>query len=270
MSNLNAADEFVVAQYNRRWQLVLFSPDTQESRVVARSDRPVRDYRLGSIALTADGTRAALAWDARGSKSGHRIGHLDIVTLTEGQSERTGLTVCSERMAWMPGDRELVVEVLIPMAEALALPGTSEWTPVEERRGSVSGIVAYDPDSGSMRALAAGHAPVLGGDGSCILSQLADGSYALTDVSTGATARVEWPGDHAGPVAIWCATRVLYYGLPTAGRAVISTPHYSPMVGPRELPDIKVADVSTGAFATLLEGVDVRHALSFTHRPWQR
>jgi len=265
VSNVDAAGEFVFVQYSRPWRMTRVSAASGESHVVAESARPVRDYVIGAIALAADGSRAALAWDAERRPDARLAGHLDVVKLADGDSFPTAVTVFSEHMGWLPGDRELVVEVLLPKEEAGAMAGDVSWARVDDDQ--VSAIVALDPDTGAMRSIARGHAPVLDAEGACVLSRLDDGSYLRTELPSGRESAWAWPGDHGGPLAVACDGHVVYLGLPTEGRPVIETRYYSPAVGARELPDIKLADPTTGEFATLVEGVDVRHPLSFSLRP---
>jgi hypothetical protein len=61
-----------------------------------------------------------------------------------------------------------------------------------------------------------------------------------------------------GPLAASCGRYVVYRAYPTEGRAEGHTSNNSPLVEPKELQTIKVADVATGGFATISGGVDPR------------
>jgi len=56
---------------------------------------------------------------------------------------------------------------------------------------------------------------------------------------------------------------VLYWSLPTAGAPARFTKNNSPLVGPKPMPTIKLAEIRSQRFQTVLPYIDPRDRLSF-------
>ena len=60
--------------------------------------------------------------------------------------------------------------------------------------------------------------------------------------------------------------KVLYWALPTDGATAAFTGRNSPMVGPKQLLSLKVADLDSGAFATVYADLDPRARVGYGDR----
>jgi hypothetical protein len=56
---------------------------------------------------------------------------------------------------------------------------------------------------------------------------------------------------------------VIYWGLPTAGTNIAYTKNNSPLSGPKEMLTIKIAEINTTKFQTIVPYIDPRKAVSF-------
>ena len=85
----------------------------------------------------------------------------------------------------------------------------------------------------------------------------------MVDVEAGRSEPARWPGDSGSPLALTADGLVLYWGLPTEGAPPEFTRVYSSAVGPRTMKTLKVADLSSQRFETILPSVDPRRNVSF-------
>lgn len=96
-----------------------------------------------------------------------------------------------------------------------------------------------------------------------LLVRDSDNRWRQVEVETGRSRPVAWPGDAGGAIALTGDGLVAYWGLPTSGSPPDFTRGYSTAVGPRPMKTVKVAELSTGRFETILPSVDPRRELSF-------
>ena len=82
-------------------------------------------------------------------------------------------------------------------------------------------------------------------------------------METGDSKRVRWPGDAQGTIGAPSQKLVLYWGWPTDGTAIEYTEHYSPLGGPKPMLTIKVAEVNSAKFCTVVPYLDPRAQVSF-------
>jgi len=119
-------------------------------------------------------------------------------------------------------------------------------------------IHILDIQSGETRFLSLGWIPVVSADGKTVFTGgwVSDSTDDLklvwrsVDVSSGAAARLTWPGDAGGLIANPSDDLVLYWGLPTAGAKI------------QQL-TIKLAVLDSGRFQTVIPTIDPRNPISF-------
>lgn len=217
---------------------------------------------VGSVALSSDGRRAVLAWQCRGSLGGHLLGWLQRVDLETGASEPIGVAACVNKLAFLPGDREVLAGACRQQPGWLAEGDLGQLPAPDEGLD----LTAVDVASGAVRVLAGGCEPVLATDGGSVIFAPSRSEYGLLRLARGSIESVHWPGDLGGPLAFATDDWVAYVGWPTEGADVIATRFFSPTVGPRELGDVKLASLHDGRFVTVHRGVDPRHAIAFSAR----
>ena len=121
-------------------------------------------------------------------------------------------------------------------------------------------VYLVDVRSGVARALHAGMNPVVSTDGAAVLLECA--SAMLVDTSGVNPRGVTLPGDLHRPLALIDGRLVLYWALPTQGTPVLRSPHGSFGAG-TQLVTIKIADLATGRFQTVIPAIDPRWEASF-------
>jgi hypothetical protein len=74
----------------------------------------------------------------------------------------------------------------------------------------------------------------------------------------------KWSGDYwQGAVALLDRDVVVYRGLPTTDVPARYTESNSPIVGPKRMISVRVAQMNSQRFRTLVPYVDPRHVVSF-------
>ena len=72
-----------------------------------------------------------------------------------------------------------------------------------------------------------------------------------------------WPGRWGPIIGFAGPNAILYWGLPTTGVAQQWASVGSPLVRRKHMLTIKIADLSSGEFQTVVEAIDSRHAASY-------
>lgn len=96
-----------------------------------------------------------------------------------------------------------------------------------------------------------------------------DYAWLLLDVERRTTGPLNLPRSTGDVVAVRDGS-VIYWGRPTTGTPVQFTKNNSALRGPKLMLSIKVADVETGRFATLMPYLDPRRQVVFGIRPTGR
>ncbi len=124
-------------------------------------------------------------------------------------------------------------------------------------------VMVFDTGTGLATLLKVGWSPVPTPDGNAILVSNDLREHRLVDLKAGVEKAVRLPGDWMGPIAFVTRDVLLYWGLPTAGSVPQWTGDNSPLVGRKPMGTLKVADIRTGKFKTVLSPVDPRWQVSF-------
>ncbi len=104
------------------------------------------------------------------------------------------------------------------------------------------------------------------GDGSAVyVGRWADNimKWAVVSLADQTAKEVRLLGLYSYIIAAPSADRVLYWAWPTEGDAVRFTARNSPLVGPKELLTVKVANPAAGTFETAIRGLDPPAKVSF-------
>ena len=244
---------------------------------------PEGDLYRQSMALSPDGRTVALVPAAHLLKGpgysprlppGARfhglryVGELMLVDLQTHEFRDAGIEVVDgEPISWSADGRRLLfvraepIEALpAPLAEGIVgdvgHPGPG--VPVVEVR---------DVAGGAITMLAIGLQPLWSPGNRTLLFQPAHDRVATLDLLDHKQGDVVLPGMSTRYEAIVIAyvgpRKVLYWALPTAGADAAFTSGNSPLVGPKQLLSLKVADLDTGAFATVYENLDPRARVGY-------
>ena len=165
----------------------------------------------------------------------------------------------------------IVLHDLVEPVAALPARLAAEVVGDEGRAGQgVPVIEAFDLETHASTMLAIGQQPVWSTDERTLLYQPADDHVAMLDLVDLVRRPVVLPGmsRRYAPIAIAFVAprRVLYWGVPTAGTNPAFTVDNSPLVGPKQMVSLKVADLDTGAFATVYPLLDPRARAGFRAR----
>ncbi len=249
-----------------------------------------RDFAVKTIRLDGGdereefGTRKGGLTDSFAlSPSGKRIAYVGVLTdaqmpgalLTTGPLEiwdtqkktvhRTGITALTEPLSWFPDSRRLAYVELVPktaisqeiaaglQADPKFLGGVEDW-------GSLPVVYLLDADSGKKTFLHLGWSPLVSLDGRSVI--LRWGSYRRLELASGEWTRVRWPGQWLPPIALLPGDLLIFPGLPTAGTKARHIKYGSFRVG-SQLASIKVVELATGRFQTLVDYADPREKFSF-------
>jgi len=134
------------------------------------------------------------------------------------------------------------------------------------------GIYVYDVETGDENFLVSGINPVISPEGNYMIYQVRapklEDSYRIMTLGTGEIIEAQLPGARApysgvAHIGMPGDNLVVYFGLPTEGAEPGFTVRNSPLVGPKAFISIKIADVITGEFQTVLDNVDPRESFSY-------
>lgn len=169
-------------------------------------------------------------------------------------------------ISWFPDERRIAV-VRTTSADDLRKRGL--WPAgfgSSFKAKEVPAVHIVDTASGTSKAVIVGWGPIVSQDGKSIYVEDYDRNSVILDLRTGTSKSVKIPG-HWGPaLALTADGRLIYWGVQTEGakqKATVS----NGLPGPRPMLSIKVVDLKTGKFATLLPYVDPRMQASYGYAP---
>lgn len=197
------------------------------------------------------------------------VGELVLVDLRSGGQRRTGIELLDEQpISWSADGRRLLV-VRAETADRLTPRLAALVEGNEGRAGQGIPVVeALTVETGAVDMLAIGLDPLWSADQSTLLFATADDRFVLRDVG-GVERALTLPGmtGRFGPIAFVGPRQVLYWALPTDGTEPAGTVNNSPLVGPKQMVSLKVVDLDTQAFATVVPRIDPRANVGYSVGP---
>ena len=239
-------------------------PDIDDKVIFVRPGDATWHRGISRPELSQRGGLVAFVWNAKPDYVSDIIGPLEIWDVETRRGRETGITAYGQGLSWFPDGRRLAY---VELLEGRDLPpqghdaagfspdfGMARGTPV---------VSVLDLSDGTHERLHVGLNPVVSPDGSMVLLKDAADQWWILNLVTSSMVKAQWPGNWRGPVA-WIETDLLlYWGYPTTGSPVRYTRGGSPLVRNHPMGDIKLAELSTGHFQTVIRGIDPRRRLSF-------
>lgn len=174
-------------------------------------------------------------------------------------------TLLDAGLSWFPDGRRLAYTALFAREVMQPLPlepdgfgsGNEIWPQIP-----VTCIL--DTESNLTERLHPGWQPIVSTDGKVILVSDFEYRWRLVDLATRASRPVKAPGQWGWPVALIDSRWVLYPGYPTIGTPIRVTKYNSPLSGPKLMMTLKLADLETGEFQTVMPYFDTRDPICFS------
>ncbi len=258
--------------------------DTARERIAAWPSASLNDVYGKTLAVSPDGRRVAVlpsseVFQTDGYsprlQAGLRfptdrmVGDLHVVDLGTGVDRVVQTRVLDgEPVSWSADGRRLLF-IRLETADALPSRLAAELRGNERPPGTGLPLVeTVDVVSGATETIALGMNAVWSPDQGTLLFASSIDHLELRELATGVSRPLYLPG-YVGRypwVRFVGPRRVLYRAVPTTGALPGFTGHNSPLIGPKQLVTLKVADVDTLQFTTVLDDLDPRHDLSFNPR----
>lgn len=234
-----------------------------EERILFEGEgEPLWDRPVAGLALSPDASAIAYVQQLQpGTKyTPLHVGRLvvrNLVSAADGLGDELAANewvrhALGQRPGWLPDGERLLFASAGPEGRALkpAVSPAAQPDPM---------ICLLDRKSRSVSTVTRGHSPVLSRDGKSALVARGKGlSWGLVDLPSGTARRIDPIAGLVRPVGFLASRYVIYVGASSAGAPEGYTTNNSPLVGPKRMLSLKVADLRTGAFQTLLDGVDPR------------
>jgi hypothetical protein len=197
-----------------------------------------------------------------------RTGSLEIWDVV--RKIKLGISVEAEEHAlyWFPDGRRLAyVEFVSKKGLPTFALGPGDFGKEFSGWSRVPAVHVLDVMTGQRKLICVGWQPVVAADGKSILVEDSEGHRKKVDIATGRSQVIQWPGalsasDHASAIALLPGDLVLYWGLPTEGSPVVRSPYGSFRAG-TQMVTLKLADIYSGKFQTVVPAIDPRHEASF-------
>lgn len=174
-----------------------------------------------------------------------------------------------EQLCWFPDGRQIVyTDLLERQAAALLLSAQAgthepfassllEWE-------QVPAVHVLDIESGRTEVVYVGMRGGVSPDGTQVLVCDLEQRWRVVDLTSHSVrALVPQGGINPGPIAWLDGRRALYWAAPTEGASLGVTEHNSPLVGPKPMRTLKVFDLRSGGFSTLVPSIDPRRRVGF-------
>ena len=238
-----------------RTYTVHFTKSGKEQVLFSGPGDPLWDNAISPISLAPNGGKAAFVAQPpeNAGKQFRQLttGPLRIWDSSTASVRDMGITAVGERPSWFPDGRTLAY-----VADAAAS------TP-SDARPTETVVRLLDTTTGDSTLLAPGHLPVVSSDGRSVLI-IRGRSFELVLVNVNTKTERVIPRSHGlgTPIALIDSRYLIYKGKPTPSAPTGQTTNNSPLVGPKPLMAIKLLDLATGQFATLVPLIDPRRSVT--------
>jgi hypothetical protein len=191
-------------------------------------------------------------------------GSIEIWDIAKKAGHKADVTAVDDPLSWFPDGKRLAYVELVPPKE-MVKPASEPEDFGAGFKGweKVPAVHVLDTDTGKRTFLHLGWQPIVSSDGKSVLVQDFDNRLRLVTVADGKSQAVKLPGYWGRSLALLEGSRVLYWGLPTTGSPPRFTKYNSPLAGPKPMPSLKVADINSDKFHTVLPYLDPRDVISF-------
>ena len=196
------------------------------------------------------------------------MGRLEIWDTVKKESRDTHITALSQPIYWSPDGRELAFVILANKKEIpnnQSLPGSPEGTDEERKYGAwdrYPAVHILNTETGEERFLCPGWHALFSSDWTSTLVRNGD-DYLQVDMDTGQLTSFKLPITIQGsPQFLLSKDLIIFRGPPTAGAAPKWLKRGSFKVG-TQMDAIKIGNIRTGQFQTIVSYADFRDALSY-------
>lgn len=200
----------------------------------------------------------------------HKEGDITIWNIESHQQLPVKIRGVDMGFSWFPDAKKLVYVKLIPKETVLNLLTSGSVSMVgsdkeiQNANYPIPVVYQFDLNTGLSTPLIIGMKPLVSKDGKYIICKSLDFSWIHYDISSKIFQKIVMPGMiNDGPIVLLDASHVLYWSFPTEGTIAKMTTNNSPFVGEKQMLSIKIANMKTGQFETLLPYVDPRRSISY-------
>lgn len=256
-----------------RHALRIISPDGSIRTLFERSGDPLwGDFNTGikpiseHIAMSPSG-KVAILVHMKGRQFTHpdaylEEGKLEIWSPDAKQPRSFDLDCLDYGMAWFPDNRRLAVVRTTTPAEIansnIKLANSASMSLTDH----FPAVWLVDTASGKANPLVKGSYPVVSQDGRSLSVEDPEGNVEIVDLLSAKATPVDLPGQYGVVIGITSDRRVIYWAIATEGTKVQTTKSNG-LPGPRPMLTIKVVDLATGKFATVVPSIDPRSEATF-------
>jgi len=247
---------FVTQGRKRTYQMYLLERDGSETLLVTGKGDPLWDHSISPIALAPRGGRIAFIAQSK-ENEGKRFrprgpGPMRLWDPEAGAVRDLGVTAASQRPSWFPDGRRLAY--VSPVKGSLEIPSRD----FGDTAPPLPHVHVIDTNTGHDVPFTTGHFPIVSSDGRSMIVERRRAEYVKVEVETGTEQALPWLAHFGRPIALVESRYVIYWGRPTPGAPTGVTKNNSNFVGPKPMSAIKVVDIDTNQFATLVPLVDPR------------
>jgi hypothetical protein len=250
---------------SRHRLLVIKIDGTCERQLWDRPGDAIWDHVIGKrLALSPVGRQIAYVTNMHGAQMPMAYlqeGPLEICSAIDGSVHTAIPAALDNGVEWLADGRRLVYTALVPREEApppaTPLDSSDDFEERVSKWPRIPVTFVLDTRTGQSQPLCRGWYPIVADDGKSILLWSPLRRVWLDD---GRSEPVHLPG---GVLALLADGTVIFSARPTKGTAPAYTKGYSPLMGPRQLPAIKVGELSSNRFETLLSSFDLRCSLNY-------
>ncbi|MHB8882791.1 MAG: TolB-like translocation protein [Thermodesulfovibrionales bacterium] len=173
-----------------------------------------------------------------------------------------------DRLSWFPDGKHLVFVDLLNQNVANKLYLTKDST--NKRYGKsnlqwprVPTVSILNIETGDVKHLFIGWSPIVSEDGDAIMMGDHDNNWIIFYLNEAIIKPVYPPGITWFGALHLTHNTVFYWGLPTEGTELKTTENNSPLVGPKPMYTLKVAEFETGKYETVIPYIDPRRKISY-------
>lgn len=197
-----------------------------------------------------------------------KFGSLEIWNIETKEKLKITQGALDQGFSWFPDGKHLAFVDLLAQNEFASIhqdtvPPQKNYANKITKWHKVPVVSVINIETGKVRRLFAGWEPVVSDDGSQIIGGDYDNNRILFSSTGSFIKSIAPPGIvHLG-IIYFNQTKILYWGLPTEGTEQKITTNNSPLVGPKPMYTLKVAELESGKFETVIPYIDPRRDLSF-------